>query len=1100
MYELPHPRILPPKPGSPSVSPGYFPWPCCVMRWKRGTYVKHCRQPGRNTLLNRLQEMSAGGQDLKIATAFFSLDALLLLADTICEYGTVRLLFGDDANALQRRRLLQMLRERSDADLLAQRETLPTLAPLKKIAALFAEGRVEARCYTSKKFHAKAYHVNKASNYPPQLGVIGSGNFTRPGLCQNIELNVQLTQEQTVHLDTWFDARWAEAAADVVTGDVLAEIRRQIDLYEPYVLYLKALYAWGAQEQGDGAGYERTKLLNALDPHQEQGFQRALQILKREHGVMVCDGVGLGKSFVALALMEHFCREGQNVLLVAPKSILSSSWNGYLETYLSRYRQPYGSIYEIAMTELGFDPEGDGDTSPAALQEKRELVNRLFERAGVIVVDESHNFRTTNADRYKNMARITSQYHQHRKKVVMLSATPINTAYRDMSSQLALITHEKGTLGGYSSEQIKRYASQLDKEEPVAASGGQLSMSLLDTPSQALNRVLESVIIQRSRATCKKLAEAEGKVVRFPKRTGPHCLQVVLGVGNDNYRALIKLAEERFKPGVELVRQMRAEVEKADRKGTNILPVSLKKGQPKGIKLAAFLTEQYRLVPTEGKKVYLDEVHLAGLVFSNTLKQLESSPVAFQSIMQSLGMGLLARLQHVYGEDAGAVVAEHEGWIRTLLFAKPEVETVPDTDTEEDGDTLDAGGEETDAWLVQAVKARQLGKKLRDFTPDVFDVERWRADIVADLGFLKEVHAATLRAREQPDPKMACVLPTLRELVANGRRVLIFTQSQRTAEYLERELRERLTDSATVARIDSRVEKTRAAILHSPSAPAITRSRTAPSVPEHNVDILISTDVLSEGVNLQEAGAIMSFDIHWNPVRLIQRIGRVDRRLNPVITPDDHSFDILNVLPPDEINDIINLVGTVENRTLKISKALGLDVSFFKSTDPAGTLKEFNAQYEGEVAPRDLALTEYVKLSVEPPDKRTQAILDATPPGAFGVWKNAPQDGLFALFTMEAKKEASEADRERFAALLGRPVLILEQPGHPPLTDAGQILALLSGTVPDAPSGTPSDEAALSKRLAKLKESVRRQFGEIGLPNTILPKLSCWMELKKGTA
>ena len=121
----------------------------------------------------------------------------------------------------------------------------------------------------------------------------------------------------------------------------------------------------------------------------------------------------------------------------------------------------------------------------------------------------------------------------------------------------------------------------------------------------------------------------------------------------------------------------------------------------------------------------------------------------------------------------------------------------------------------------------------------------------------------------------------LQQFVADGQRVLVFTQSQRTAEYLERELRGALAGKG-VARIDSRIEpKTRAAILHAfcpgynPPPP-----QHAPSIPAR-LDVLISTDVLSEGVNLQEAGAILSYDIHWNPVRLIQRIGRVDRRLRP---------------------------------------------------------------------------------------------------------------------------------------------------------------------------------------------------------------------------
>ncbi len=1056
----------------------------------------------QNTLLSSLEDMAHTGREISIATAFFSLDALLLLADALVGYERVRILFGDDADAVQRRRLLEMLRRKSDEELLDTREKQPSLAPLRAVEALFAAGRVEARCYTAKKFHAKAYLIHRPANSPPKLAVLGSGNFTRWGLTQNIELNVKLYEEQTAQLETWFEERWEEAAQDVVTEDVRAEIRRQIDLYEPYVLYLKALHAWGAEQQNDGLPDGRTRLQDALDPHQEQGYLRALSILKREHGVMVCDGVGLGKSFIALALMERFCREGRNVLLIAPKNIMTSSWAGYLETYLARYRQPFGSIHEVAMTEFGFDLDPDVPMTPA-LRERRELVQRLFERADAVVVDESHNFRTTSADRYKNLHTVVEACRGKRKDVVLLTATPINTAYRDMSNQLSLVTQEKGNIGGYTHDQIRRFAAELDKERPGdppagRLAAGQLTMDLLDTPSQGLNKVLQSIVIQRSRATCKALADAQGKHVRFPIRKAPAAVEVTIGPASPAYRDLIALAQRRFQPGVEFLRQMRAEIEKADKAGRPVAPVALRKGPPKGIKLAAFLTEQYRLVPAEGKgrKVYQDEVHLAGLVFSNTLKQMESSPVAFQSILQSLGLGLIARLRHVFGPDAEAVVAQHGNWIRTPLF--PEAEALADVDTdediEEDGDTLDAGGEESDAWLAQAVRARRLAQKLAGFHDGAFDTERWRNDIVADLGFLKEIHAATLAARAQPDPKMGCVLPLLAKLTQEGRRVLLFTQSQRTAEYLERELRARL-GGATVARIDSRVEKTRAAILHA-FCPGYNAPAHAPSVPTR-LDVLISTDVLSEGVNLQEAGAIVNWDIHWNPVRLIQRIGRVDRRLDPAITPDDHAFDILNVLPPPEINDIINLVGAVENRTLKISRALGLDVSFFKSSDPAGNLKEFNAQYDGEVTAADRALTEYVRLGTEPPDARTQAILDATPPGAFGVWQGAPQDGLFALFTMEPTRKATEADRERFAAILGQPVLMLEQTGRPPLTDAGAILGLLRGTTPDSPSGTPSDEAALSQRLAKLKETVRRQYAVINLPATIRPQLVCWMELRQ---
>lgn len=1053
-----------------------------------------------NTLQKRLIDMCVSGDELCIATAFFSLDALLLLSDTLVEYNHIRILFGDDAEAKQRRRLLELLREKSDEDLVKQREVYATLAPLKKVEALFEGKKVEARCYTAKKFHAKAYLV-KRGIYPRELGVIGSGNFTRPGLKQNIELNVTLTTEQTEQLSQWYEERWAEAVQDVVTGDVLEQIRRQLDLYEPYVLYLKALYAWGKQQEADVKGLPNTELKNALDPHQEQGFRRALNILKKQHGVMVCDGVGLGKSFIALALMEYYCQEGLKVVLIAPKNILKSSWEGYIEQYLDDYQLDFGSIKVAAMTDLGFEPASNQEELTPSLRAKHKRIRRWAEQADVVVVDESHNFRTSSAARYQNLMQVVQPSQrdgkEHRKKVILLTATPINTVYRDISNQIALMTHETGNIGGYSIEQIRRTATGLDRDQRTENVITQLAFNY-ETDSDILNRVLASTVIQRSRATCKALAESVGKAVRFPIRSAPRCIDVEIGKESAAYKDLIKLADERFRPGVEWLRLIEAEIEKARKTGKGVLSPKLKRGTPPGIKLAAFLTEQYRLQPKETdtiSKVYSDEAHLAGLVWANTLKQLESSPVAFQGILQSIGLGLLARLQHVFRDSVKPIIEEHGGWVRTPLFETQEEDDgqTDNPDIEDDGDSLDASGGEADAWLLQAVKARQLGKKLKEFTAQTFDVERWKQDIVTDLRFLHEVHTATRKARRSPDPKLSCVLPELRKLVGEGRKVLLFTQSQRTAEYLERELAEQL-GGAKVARIDSRVEKTRAAILHA-FCPGYNPPATAPSVPK-TLNVLISTDVLSEGVNLQEAGAIVSYDIHWNPVRLIQRIGRVDRRLNPEITPEDHSFEIVNVLPPPEIDNIINLVGAVENRTLRISRTLGLDVSFFKANDPAGTLREFNSAYEGEITSSDKALNEYARMSVEPPDAKTQEMLKAIPPGAFGVWNGAPQNGLFALFTMEPTPKATEADKRRYESIVGRAVLALEGVDKKATFDAGAILTLLAGTKQGEQSGTPSDEKELSKRLAKLKEAVRNQYVEISLPSTIQPKLVCWMELR----
>ncbi len=1073
---------------------------------------------GENKLAKAVIELSETGTSISIASAFFSLDAFNLLDSRLQELEGVRLLFGDEASAKSRLFLIQAFRSRSESDLQARREEDPFLSRLKTVEDLIEREALQVRCYTRDKFHAKAYLIERTVA-PKTVGLIGSGNFTRLGLTQNVELNVELSREQAAHLSEWFEARWLEAQLDDVTADLFKEARRHTRMYEPFLIYSKALKIWGDATQGARPREDNSAIVPLLDPHQYEGFRRGLQIIERHDGVMVCDGVGLGKSFIALALMESLARGGErgnldNILLIAPKNILKSTWESYLKKYLRRYLAPFGTIHAIAMTELGFEPYIEGaENVGQSLREKQELVREFFERSNVVVVDESHNFRTTSANRYKNLHRIVERFEGRAKKVVLLTATPINTAYEDLSAQLALITHESGSLVGYNIGQIRRYAKDLDRNrDGDNTEEGQMSLELFKTPSESLNDILENVVIQRSRQTCRRLAAAAGKDLRFPIRKPPHCIEIKLPHEPGGFAELIETADKTFRPGVHLIELMRKELERVEQAGlknkeahlSSVLD-KLQRGT-KGLKLAAFLTEQYRRPGSTGAtKTYQFEVHLAKLVFANALKQLESSPAAFQGIIQSLGTGLIARLRHVFGEEADDLIRNHLDWVRTSLFEQ-EAEVMDEEDSDTEAETADpTSDDEVDAWLDHVVRSRGLQKKLAEFKDSDFDTEKWRDDIVADLGYLKLIHDKTLEARIHEDPKLEQIGKLIDEQTQNGRKILVFTQSQRTAEYLQIELSKRLA-GRNVARIDSRVSGTRASILHA-FCPSYNErpEHWAPSVPDR-IDVLISTDVLAEGVNLQEAHAVLNYDIHWNPVRLIQRIGRVDRRLDPVKTPHAHEFGIFNVLPPKQIEKIINLVGTVENRTLAISKTVGLDLSFFKPTDPAGNLREFNsdvekwdALYEGDVTPFDQALEDYVMLTAASNKALLERISDI-PEGACGVWDNAPKNGFFACYVMTAKPEATEEERRRFKDLIGRPVLgILWADGKFDL-DSPRVLRFLRDTVPGEPSGEPTSEEYVKSSLKTIKNRIRQQFSEVGgngLPATIVPMLSCMMELRE---
>ena len=1049
---------------------------------------------GENTLHHALNQITTNGTEFWIATAFFSLDAMNMMGDRLGQFERVRLLFGGDAAPTQRRKLLEMMRTRSDADLLKQREQDPLLKGLEFAKKLIEEGRLEARVYTKDKFHAKAYLAH-CTGHPPLNGILGSGNFTRPGLTQNIELNVHLTIDQTQQLEAWFEEAWAIAEKDTITVELLDEIRRQLDLYDPYAIYQKALLAWGQHYQGKITDPKSLKVASELDPHQLLGYTRALEILDRENGVMVCDGVGLGKSYIALALMEYFCQQKKNVLLIAPKSIMEASWRDYLSRYLSDFRQPYGTIFEKTMSDLGFKPD-DEDNDTIKYRDKVDELQKLAERVDVIVIDESHNFRTTNTQRYNNLKRIgqaLSADPDKQKKVILLTATPINTSYQDLSAQLALVAHETGNVSGYTAPKINTAAKQLDKEakeKTNKSSQPVLDMAVAEHDA-TLRTVLESIVIQRKRTTCIELAQSVGKQLVFPKREKPITPTYEL---SEHWKKVVEMAHSRFHPIAVALKKAKEDYQKAEAMGVTLKPFHLP-ARSSGIRFAAFLPQQYTKAGTIGKRNYQIEVFLAGLVFTNTMKQLESSPAAFQGILQSLGTSLIARLKFVFNDEAKPWIEPHLEWVRTEINKleyelDDEEESSDDEAVIADGESADQNGKEGE-WLQQAISSRHLHHKLGDFQEPSYDVERWKKDILHDLDHLREIHRETIEARRNTDFKLEVVAKILGERIALGQRVVVFTQTQRTSFYLEKQLQEKFK-AAHISRIDSNVkQETRADILYAfcPNYNPKPRDQR-----RERVDVLICTDVLSEGVNMQESECILNYDIHWNPVRLIQRIGRVDRRLDPVKTPEPHSFSIINFLPPKEINDIIRLVDTVENRTTQISKTLGIDQAFFKSTDPEGTLREFNAMVDGEPTLLDKANAKYVK-ALASPDPELQAIVEQMPLGAFGVWTGAPTDGVFALFEMKGTENLTKQDVEKFKGVLNLPILILKTDlGYS--TDGGKILDILGQTVKGEKSGDPGDATKLAAELRTMKNKINQSFREINLVGSIQPKLVCWMELR----
>jgi superfamily II DNA or RNA helicase len=1041
---------------------------------------------GDNTLHNALELITESGRELWIATAFFSLDALNMIGENLLKADRILLLFGDDASPKHRNALIRAMQERSDKDLLKQREKDPILGGLHHAKQLIEEGRLEARVYTKQKFHAKAY-LSHHHGFPPMSGIIGSGNFTRSGLTQNIELNLHLTLDQVDKLRAWYEERWAEAEQDEITEILKNEIERHIKLYDPYSIYLRALITWGDWVQGRDPLPE-SKILPMLDPHQEDGFRQALNIIEREGGAMICDGVGLGKSYIALALIEHSLRNGESVLLLAPRAILDASWSYYLHDYLRRYTRGFNNLKALPITWFGFEPEpteeerqraeAKGQPLPELSQADKDKLEDLdvwAEQAQLVVIDESHNFRRTDANRYINLLRMLQPKLLGRKKVVLLTATPLNTDYQDVTAQFRLVTLEGGAVGGIPLRELQAQAASADRE---TRKDPEKQPTLFEGEVDLLNAALHKIAIQRSRSTCKLLAQKRNQVLRFPVREDLAQISYKL---SPLYVSLVDKTRHDFEELAKFIAAYREEVKRAAGSANKKLRKGALQLPREGLRFSAYLPDRYRRDESESLRDAQVESFLVSLVFINVMKQLESSIAAFEGILRALGAGLCARLHYVFGDDVGEVLADHLEWIRG---------PIKHLDSDDELFEYDPAGltEQDEEYLTKVQDTLKVHRSLAGFGHDTHDTKSWRMHIESDLKKLREIHDRTVMARDQgEDCKLSDVAAQIASQRAEGRKVLVFTQSVRTADYLYHELPNYMPDER-IERITAAVQGDRRRLLLHAFSPRYNPVE-EPPLEFQELGVLVCTDVLSEGVNLQEAGCILNYDLHWNPVRLIQRIGRVDRRLKE----DDpgHSFSILNVVPPKQIEEIINLVGTVEGRKRKILKLLGLDQSFFSADDEEGTLQEFNSMVEGSTSPRDYALSEYN-------DVITNKLADvdrsgAAPPGAFGVWEDAPVDGFFGLFRVTLREDAAKVDQEAFAPLVGSPILVMQ--GDVGSMDAPEILDILSKTVQKEPSGKPSAPDVLVDRLAAL-----RKTAVTCIPNRtagVTAQLVCWMELRR---
>lgn len=858
-----------------------------------------------NTVLAALKRLLPESRSLDVATGYFEIGSLLALDTFWNTLEKVRIVMGDETTKRTRRELDAAVKKMSDDSIEREKERDDALTGLAAIRQSLQNGHINTRVYTKGKFHAKALLMQMKPPHLSNYGIVGSSNFTEPGLCRNIELNLLSTeQHQLEALQQWYEECWNES--EDLKETVLKVIEPHLKEYLPFEVYAKALYEFFLGKEMPTTSWEENEsvIFPLLDDLNRAGYKQALKIANEWNGALICDGVGFGKTFIGLMLIERFLHERKRVALIVPKSTRKSVWEKRLTEY------------------LGYKPAGRGFSKQIIILNHTDLAREtedivadmesVQQEADVIIVDEAHHFRTPGSQRGQKLYDLI-EWNGKKKPVFFLTATPINNSLYDLLHLIEYFSRRKTDY--FQKLGIPNLVAEIrKKEKAVEAKMGATSETeeqedlYPDFDVQEAERILredklfQALVIQRSRDFAKKyFAQSGGGKFYFPERDNPHVAEYTLAKIYGDLFERVKNSFNKENPFVELS-LYNTESRKKDK-------------------------------DTIDTQIQNREKQVIMLIRATMLKRMESSYKAFESSCEDLLRANARFLRYHSPDQWEAWKEENEGFWNTI--EKHWKDRFQDDDEQEDVEEDD---------ILPPPKER--------IDPLLFDIaaisDGVRKDMEELVRFLNFIHQ---NLDETKDDKLNALVTLLQSGKFDGTKVIIFSQYRDTARYLFRELKKRLPGRA-IEEIDSTSKKDREEIIKRFAPFYNCREDERTVYRARPIDILISTDVLSEGLNLQDANLLINYDLHWNPVRLMQRIGRVDRRLDVSIEKamgrKKCVVEYWNFLPPDELDELLNLYKKVAKKVLRISKTLGIEGGkLLRPDEELEPLRVFNAQYDG---------------------------------------------------------------------------------------------------------------------------------------------------------
>ncbi|MDI9348062.1 MAG: helicase-related protein [Methylacidiphilales bacterium] len=888
----------------------------------------------RLRLVDFLNKHAGSFKDLSIATGYWDLPGMHSVIDAISSYKKIRLLIGQEPVSPRYKSKDEYSQPYPEIDIFKDLSMLEHDPKYKKLITdiknMIDAGVLEVKLFRESFMHAKCYILGNAKDERP-IGIIGSSNFTYNGLHSNIELNNAEDQTQIIkfrpqsetdppgHL-YWFEEMWNDSRSVSWDGkfkQLLEESPVGDMLFSPYETYIRTLYELYSDEiEGAPLQFNFATGIDLL-AFQNINVQHLIKKLNKYKVAMLADSVGLGKTITAIGVIQQYrnSKEGRKrVVVICPKSI-KEQWK-----------------YELLSNNIELTPIVLQNSN--AIQEEMQL--DAIASVSLFVIDESHNLRRTGGERYLKLLQWIKQ--NPNAHVMLLTATPINNELKDISNQFLLGTRGYGDLlkvhvqnsktGKTTTKDFVKVIEELEKKLKK-----NISMNKpIDYQEirKVIGPIIRSVVVRRTRQGIIReygKLKINGKDVGFPESTPKnHPYQL----SHELLKKLLSLSSEKFdlkflysknpEEIIEYCDNLKHPLDQLELVPNQISESELQNESPiyfvyQLILLLGFVPYRWRIyyneyygkspeqiaelaLPGDKSRELQQQRGIYGIFRTMFLKRMESSAFAISKSIDKYEKKLKMF---------------HNGIKNNIIEGIEDDENYKEALRDDEDEILEE--------IEDTLSEKQL-KVLATIDVNQFNIPALLADIEKEYELIRIIRLQ-LQFFNNNDAKLNELKKLLTRISTDkpegNNKVLVFSYFADTVQYLETELSKSFLkpDQAAFITSANRSKANHYASLFSPNS-----KKYQFKADQQELQFLFTTDVLAEGHNLQDCGVIINYDLHWNPVRMIQRNGRINRLGSPF-----NEVFIYNMSPQTKLEYYLQLVKRLEGKISMINNTIGNDQS-----------------------------------------------------------------------------------------------------------------------------------------------------------------------------